>query len=183
MPKAGTVTLQIEPIAVLHGVGWLIRQRPYDNPKLFIAVLPEEERQTREYEYICRVNEIARQCLKWLRRTPASATLSRIETPFEKHGFNMPRETAIWLGAFWRPRRGLFSAKRKERDPATDWFFLSCHLAANKKMGRPTLTREALEQRTTGEVGDHYNRFMRDRRRLERMPTTNALLALKASSR
>lgn len=178
MPKAGTVTIQIEPMAVLLGVSWLVKQRPYENPSLFLTSLSAVERQSRELEYLQKVNDVAARCHKWLKRNPAGGAVPRIQAPFEKHGLNLPRDLATWLGGYWRSRTGLFGLRKPKREAAADWFFLSCHMSTNKRMGRPTLTREQLVERTSGEVGDHYQRFMRDRRRLERMPALNALLDL-----
>lgn len=183
MPSAGTVTLCIEPLAVWQGVSWLVEQRPYDSRSLLTAMLPADVRQTRELEYLQRVNRVVEQCAKWLKRTPAGATAPRMETPFEKHNLNLSRDAAVWLGGYWRSTRmGLFGRPQHRRDSAADWFFLSCHIASSKKMGRPTLTRELLLQRTSGEVGEHYQRFLADRRRLERLPRLNALMPVRPRS-
>lgn len=137
MPKSGTVTFEIEPLAVLEGLSWLLSHNPYRKEKMGILVsaLSPEEREEREASFLKRGNDAANILLSWLRRR------QRLKTPIKKVPLCIERSLADWLASFDRSRLGIFGQSRSSSMtlPA-EYFFLRCRVAVTRRMGRPRIT-------------------------------------------
>jgi hypothetical protein len=151
MPKGGTVTFEIEPLAVLKAAGWLLDYQPYGAHAsgLMLAALTPEELEAKAELWQRQVAEVTKQLLGWVRRR------KRIERYTEPMPLCLDRELVVWLGNYAPSASGgLFgSSSRKPprllapKDPAAEHFFRACRKATTRPMGRPKLSRAVVAER------------------------------------
>lgn len=183
MPKAGTVTFDIEPLAVIQALTWLIGHNPYrkETMGIMIAALTPEQRAERETAFLKQGNDAADVLLAWLRRR------KRIATPLQKQALCLDRPMADWLAKFDRPRLGVFGdARSSSMTLPAEYFFLRCRVAVTRKMGRPRITPDQAAKRLAAdEVAMSDRSFYRMLKRESENLRPNALAALmqKAATR
>lgn len=149
MPKGGTVTFEIEPLAVLKAAGWLLDYQPYGAHAsgLMLAALTPEELEAKAGVWQRQVAEVSGKLLRWVRRG------RRIERYAEPMPLCLDRETVAWLANYAPSTNGgLFGSSHRPRllapkDPAADHFFRACRKATSRRTGRPRLSRAEVAER------------------------------------
>lgn len=151
MPKAGDVTFNIEPIAVLEAVGWLLAYKPYSDhgSSLVLSTMSPDDIEAAQKEWDAKVVESTIPLLDWVRRR------KRILRYLEPMPLCLDRALVEWLAKYAQPAGGGLLARNLRNPPvskapkteAAMHFFGACRMATTRRVGRPRLSRDEIVAR------------------------------------